>query len=94
LGRLVYGQVPCAHNLGQIALAAAQYTQKTRHFLPADYNWEPYDDRVGWAGQPLPDYDPTKTLLWPYLQSGDAFKCPEGVNLDPGTPNYGAPLRA
>jgi prepilin-type processing-associated H-X9-DG protein len=91
--RATAGRVACAHNLGEIARASGQYTLKTKHFLPAAYNWEPYDDRVGWADAPLPDYDPSKTLLWPYLQTGEVFKCPEGFNLVPDTPNYGGPLQ-
>jgi hypothetical protein len=26
--------------------------------------WAPFDDRVGYADPPLPDFDPTRCIIW------------------------------
>jgi len=52
--------------------------------------WGPFDDRVGYAEDPLPDYDPTQTLLWKYLEGNPkVFRCPKGIDMLPGSPTYG-----
>ena len=58
----------CQNNMHQLGAAVHLYAQSNRERFPPGYNatayWAPFDDRVGYAEPPLPDYDPTTTLLW------------------------------
>jgi prepilin-type processing-associated H-X9-DG protein len=46
--------------------------------------WAPYDNRVAPTAAPLPDFDPTRALLWPFVEGNkNVFKCPDGI--DPTT---------
>jgi prepilin-type N-terminal cleavage/methylation domain-containing protein/prepilin-type processing-associated H-X9-DG protein len=57
---------------------------------PNEVWWAPYDNRVGPTAQPLPDYDPTQALLWPYVEGNrKMFKCPDGIDLTVGSPTHG-----
>ena len=62
-------RIQCANNMHQIGLAMHDYSTTHRDRLPVyyanNYWWAPFDDRVGYADQPLPDYDPTQCLIWP-----------------------------
>jgi prepilin-type processing-associated H-X9-DG protein len=61
---------------------------------PNEVWWAPYDNRVGPADEPLPDFDPSRALLWPYLEgSRDVFHCPDGTDLTPHSPTYGRPYQ-
>src|SRR2546423_11201377 len=71
----------CANNMKQFGLAAHNYALDHDGRLPGLQEngayWAPFDDRVGYANPPLPDYDPTKTTLWPYLEgNAKGFRCP------------------
>jgi prepilin-type processing-associated H-X9-DG protein len=45
---------------------------------------------VGYADKPLPDFDPTKALLWNYVEkNGKVFRCPNGIDRVPGSPTAG-----
>jgi prepilin-type processing-associated H-X9-DG protein len=56
--------------------------------------WAPYDNRVGPADTPLPDFDPFQALLWPFLdKTKSVFQCPDGFDLTPGSPTYGKPFQ-
>src|SRR5215475_15421618 len=62
--RAAASRIECANNMKQIGLAAHHYAQLHRDRLPKVWDgsayWGPFDDRVGYADPPLPDYDPTK----------------------------------
>ncbi|QJW99411.1 DUF1559 family PulG-like putative transporter [Frigoriglobus tundricola] len=95
----------CANNMKQFGLAEQNYALNHDGQLPparlpatpgAAYGvyWGPFDDRVGYAATPLPDYDPTTTILWPYLEgNAKVFRCPKGFDSLPGSPTLGQPLQ-
>jgi prepilin-type N-terminal cleavage/methylation domain-containing protein len=57
---------------------------------PNEVWWAPYDNRVAPTGTALPDFDPSHSLIWPYVEGNKkVFQCPEGVDLTPGSPTQG-----
>jgi prepilin-type N-terminal cleavage/methylation domain-containing protein/prepilin-type processing-associated H-X9-DG protein len=90
-------RIECMNNMKQIGLAAHHYAQTHRDRLPKVWDgvyWGPFDDRVGYADTPLPDYDPTKTLLWNYVEgNAKVFHCPNGLDMLPGSPTRGKPVQ-
>jgi prepilin-type N-terminal cleavage/methylation domain-containing protein/prepilin-type processing-associated H-X9-DG protein len=61
---------------------------------PNDKWWAPYDQRVEYADIPEPDFDPSHTLLWPYIgQTQVPFHCPEGIDIQAGSSTIGKPLQ-
>ena len=87
-------RVQCANNMKQIGLACQHYAQVNGDRLPKMTDgkayWAPFDDRVGYADPPLPDYDPTKTLLWQFVEkNGTVYHCPKGIDLLVGSPTAG-----
>jgi len=91
-------RIQCANNAKQIAIGAHHYALDHDDRYPLVYSggayWGPFDDRVGYAAEPLTDYDPTRTLLWKYVeQNAKTFKCPKGMDVLSGSPTYGRPVQ-
>ena len=87
-------RIQCANNMKQFGLAVQHYALDRDGKLPAGWEngqyWAPFDDRVSYGADPLPDYDPTKTTLWIYLEGNrKVFHCPKGIDLLPGSPTRG-----
>ena len=91
--RAAAARIQCANTIKQIGLASHNYADTNDGSLPLFWKgtyWGPFDDRVGYADTPLPDYDPTKALLWNYLDKNPkAYNCPNGIDLVPGSPTFG-----
>jgi prepilin-type N-terminal cleavage/methylation domain-containing protein/prepilin-type processing-associated H-X9-DG protein len=61
---------------------------------PNEVWWAPYDNRVGPTAQPLPDFDPTKALIWQFIEGNKkVFQCPDGIDMTPGSPTLGQPYQ-
>src|SRR5205823_6226181 len=91
-------RIKCANNMHQIGLACHLYSLDRDGQLPPSQEggnyWAPFDDRVRYADPPLPDYDPTQTLLWPYVEGNRlTFRCPKGVDVLPDSPTRGRPVQ-
>ena len=91
-------RVRCANNLHQIGLAMHHFAEIHDSRLPPGGDsgayWAPFDDRVGYADLPLPDFDPSRCILWEYVEKNPkVFVCPEGLDMVPGSPTQGKPLQ-
>jgi prepilin-type N-terminal cleavage/methylation domain-containing protein/prepilin-type processing-associated H-X9-DG protein len=91
-------RIQCANNMKQIGLAAQHYALNSDGKLPplkeGTVYWAPYDDRVGYAEPPLADYDPTRAILWPYVEgNAKVFRCPKGTDGLSGSSTFGQPLQ-
>lgn len=96
--RSAAARIKCANNMHQIGLAMHHYSQTHRDAYPPAWAdgayWAPFDDRVGYAEKPLPDFDPTKCLLYEYVEKNlKVFKCPNGIDRDPGSATFGEELQ-
>ena len=57
---------------------------------PFELWWAPYDNRVAPTDLPMADFDPSKSLIWQYIEGNKKiFKCPEGFDITPGSPTKG-----
>ncbi len=90
-------RIQCANTIKQIGLASHHYADTNEGALPVIWRgayWGPFDDRVGYAETPLPDYDPTKVLLWDYLDKNPkAYRCPNGTDMIRGSATFGRPVQ-
>jgi prepilin-type N-terminal cleavage/methylation domain-containing protein/prepilin-type processing-associated H-X9-DG protein len=63
-----------------------QLTSPEYYTGPNEVWWAPYDNRVSPESLPLPDFHPTRALLWPFVEGNrKVFLCPNGI--DPATGN-------
>jgi prepilin-type N-terminal cleavage/methylation domain-containing protein/prepilin-type processing-associated H-X9-DG protein len=57
---------------------------------PNEVWWAPYDNRVSPTDPPLPDFDPRRALLWPFVEgNAGVFHCPNGIDLTLGSSTFG-----
>lgn len=57
-------------------------TSPEKYTGPNEVWWAPYDNRVGPEDPPLPDFDPTRSLLWKFVEGNrKVFNCPNGIDL-------------
>jgi prepilin-type N-terminal cleavage/methylation domain-containing protein/prepilin-type processing-associated H-X9-DG protein len=92
--RAAAARTQCANNLKQFGIAVQNYSLNNNGQLPPGslngIYWAPFDDRVSYASPPLPDYDPTTTLIWPYVEgNAKVFHCPNGFDMLQGSPTFG-----
>jgi prepilin-type N-terminal cleavage/methylation domain-containing protein/prepilin-type processing-associated H-X9-DG protein len=61
---------------------------------PNELWWAPYDNRPGTTlTTALPDYVP-RALLFPFIEdNAKPFRCPDGIDLYPGSPTFGQVLQ-
>jgi prepilin-type processing-associated H-X9-DG protein len=75
---------------GGTDLYCMQLVDPTQNTGPNETWWAPYDSRVPPTGTPLPDFDPSRCMLAPYIENSmGVFQCPEGRDLDPTSDTYG-----
>jgi prepilin-type N-terminal cleavage/methylation domain-containing protein/prepilin-type processing-associated H-X9-DG protein len=56
---------------------------------PGEVWWAPYDNRVSPTSPPLPGFDPTRALIWPFVEgNAGVFHCPDGYDLQIGSPTF------
>jgi prepilin-type N-terminal cleavage/methylation domain-containing protein/prepilin-type processing-associated H-X9-DG protein len=66
----------------------------TTYTGPNEVWWAPYDNRVGPADPPMADFDPTRCLLWPYVEGNKkVFNCPDGTDMQQTSSTFGKPFQ-
>jgi prepilin-type N-terminal cleavage/methylation domain-containing protein/prepilin-type processing-associated H-X9-DG protein len=96
--RATADRIKCANNVHQIGIAMHNYGLDHDNKLPPTWIngawWAPFDDRVGYAEPPLPDFDPSKSIIWNYVEKNPkVFHCPEGIDMIAGSPTKGQDLQ-
>jgi prepilin-type N-terminal cleavage/methylation domain-containing protein/prepilin-type processing-associated H-X9-DG protein len=91
-------RIECANNLHQQGVAMLHYTLYNNDRFPPGSNavayWAPFDSRVGFADTPLPDFNPSTSILWPYVERNPkVFRCRGGIDRIPDSPTFGQDLQ-
>jgi prepilin-type processing-associated H-X9-DG protein len=69
-------------------------TSPTTYTGPNEVWWAPYDNRVGPADDPLPDFDPSRSLIWRFIEGNKkVFQCPLGIDTVANSPTFGKPYQ-
>ena len=80
------GALPCyrlcpAPWQGGTDLYCNTLTSPIHYTGPNEVWWAPYDNRVAPDDSPLPDFNPSRSLLWPYVEGNKyVFQCPDGID--------------
>jgi prepilin-type N-terminal cleavage/methylation domain-containing protein/prepilin-type processing-associated H-X9-DG protein len=54
---------------------------------PNEVWWAPYDNRVSPTSPPKPDFNPARSLIWPFVEGNKkVFNCPDGLDPPTGLP--------
>ncbi|MBV9123109.1 MAG: DUF1559 domain-containing protein [Planctomycetes bacterium] len=65
-------------------------TSPTTYTGPSEVWWAPYDNRPGSTVTQTVDDNYPRGLLWPYIeQNQKIFKCPMGIDMQPGSTTFG-----
>ncbi len=68
-------------------LYCEQLTSPTLYTGPNEVWWAPYDNRVGPTDPPAPGFDPTRALIWKFVEGNKLiFQCPDGLDPASGKP--------
>jgi prepilin-type N-terminal cleavage/methylation domain-containing protein/prepilin-type processing-associated H-X9-DG protein len=79
---------------GGMDLYCNSLTSPTLFTGPNEVWWAPYDNRVGPSDEPEPDFDPSRALIWPYIEGNKKiFQCPDGIDMVQGSPTLGLPYQ-
>jgi len=76
--------------MGGQDINCTQLGSVTTYTGAAERWWAPYDNRVTPAEDALPDFDPRRALLAPFIDAQTAvFRCPDGFDLQIDSPSGG-----
>ena len=65
-------------------------TSPTTYTGPNEVWWAPYDNRPGSSPTQTVDDNYPRGLIWPFIeQNQKVFKCPDGIDITPGSPTKG-----
>lgn len=65
-------------------------TGPTTYTGPHEVWWAPYYNTVSSTSTPAPGFDPSRALIWPYVEGNPKiFQCPMGYEATPGSPTFG-----
>lgn len=69
-------------------------TSPTTHTSVNEVWWAPYDNRPGSNVTQVLDDGYPRGLLWPYIEQNQAiFRCPNGLDIQPGSATFGKPFQ-
>jgi prepilin-type N-terminal cleavage/methylation domain-containing protein/prepilin-type processing-associated H-X9-DG protein len=69
-------------------------TSPTVYTGPNEVWWAPYDNRPGSNVCQVLDDNYPRGLLWPFVEQNPAvFKCPTGIDVQPGSATFGKPFQ-